>query len=59
MDGNTFKVYLTADQWARVCQHDDEVKAEVAKQQPELFAAIEKEHPTKTTRGHRTTVIDK
>jgi len=36
----THKVYLTEEQWARVCKADEEIAAEVEKQQPELYAKI-------------------
>ena len=36
----TFKVYLTAEQWALVCANSLEIAEEVAKQQPEMFATI-------------------
>lgn len=32
----TFKVYLTADQWERICKKNADVAKEVARQQPEL-----------------------
>lgn len=36
-----FKVYLSEAQWQRACA-DEEIAAEVAKQQPELFATFAK-----------------
>lgn len=44
----TFKVYLTEEQWARVCENDEEMAAEVAKQQPEMFLRL---NPAKA-QGH-------
>ena len=38
--GGTFKVYLTEEQWAKVCKSDEDIAAEVEKQQPELAARI-------------------
>jgi hypothetical protein len=32
----TFKVYLTAEQWEKICKSDRDVAIEVVKQQPEL-----------------------
>jgi hypothetical protein len=32
----TFKVYLTAEQWEKICKSDRDVAVEVVKQQPEL-----------------------
>lgn len=44
-----FKIYLTAEQWGRLCKHDKEVAAEVEKQQPELYASLHpKKHPEKS-----------
>jgi len=51
----THKVYLTAEQWARLCSADAEVAAEVALQQPELyanFAATAKEPAKETSTDH-------
>jgi len=36
----TFKVYLTKEQWERVCKADREIALEVGKQQPSLAAEI-------------------
>lgn len=46
---NTFKVYLTEEQWSRVCENDEEMAAEVAKQQPEMFLRL---NPTKVQTHH-------
>lgn len=35
-----FKVYLTKEQWERVCKADKEIAIEVAKQQPALAADL-------------------
>jgi hypothetical protein len=39
MTGN-YKVYLTAEQWARAAAVDDEIAVAIAKQQPELAEQI-------------------
>ncbi len=36
----TFKVYLTKEQWERVCKADQEIALEVGKQQPSLAAEL-------------------
>lgn len=36
----TFKVYLTKEQWERVCKADQEIALEVGKQQPALAADL-------------------
>jgi len=35
-----FKVYLTKEQWERVCKADQEIALEVGKQQPALAAEL-------------------
>lgn len=36
----TFKVCLSKEQWERVCKNDEEIAAEVARQQPDLASDI-------------------
>lgn len=36
----THKVYLTPEQWERICVDDEEIRAEVAAQQPEMYALL-------------------
>lgn len=38
---NTYKVYLTQEQWAKLAAKDEEVKEAIAKQQPELAARLD------------------
>jgi hypothetical protein len=47
-----YKVYLTEEKLQQLCSSDEEVKAAVAKDQPELFAKLEAAAPKKSADDH-------
>lgn len=50
-----FKIYLSQDQWAKICEKSDDVAAAIAAQQPELAERlgirIEQPPPVVTRKG--------